>query len=174
MNNFPEMNQLPPLEEIERKPSIEALQNLTTALKASSSSECLTRLRQAPSVSKLHRLARFLHLKHSPPTGAQSSPRDGSENLCEDFFSLGGCDAGRVPTRRVLFHETEIRPLEAVLRTRWDMLCTKCSSALVLVKAVRDIKAWRLAADACATPRHVAAEHPGHSNYQPRGGAAGA
>merc|ERR1711959_213729 len=65
MNNFPEMNQLPPLEEIERKPSIEALQSLSGALKASSSSECLTRLRQAPSVSKLHRLARFLHLKHS-------------------------------------------------------------------------------------------------------------
>jgi len=146
------MDSLPPLDDIERKPSIEALEGLTSALKASSSSECLTRLRQAPAagLSRLHRMALFLRLKHSPPNKA----RDGSA-VKENFaFALDG--SARLPTRRALFHEAKIQPIEAVLQIRWEGLCDNCSSALVLGgDFVRDLKAWKVSLDACVIPPKV-------------------
>lgn len=156
-SSIPSRESLPSLEEIERQPSIEALEGLTSALKASSSSQCLTRLRQAPSVSKLHRMARFLHLKHSPPLKSQGRADPIEDEDCEDRFEL----AGSIPTRRALFHETELRPIEAVLQTRWNGLCERCSSGDILNRA-RELKAWKLALsiEACSSTTSETAGEP--------------
>jgi len=79
---FPATSQLP---ELERKSSIEALEDLSSALKSTPAAESLDALRRSSSVSKLHRIARFLRLHNSPPR----DPSDPTENPLEtEDFSL--------------------------------------------------------------------------------------